>query len=60
MNFKIIVLAIGLSVALMGCGEQLPVASSVNCSGAGMQSSLAEFKDEAAREAFLKGCEAFK
>lgn len=60
MNFKSILIAATLGLILTGCGEELPVASSVNCSGAGMQSSLAEFKDEAAREAFLKGCEKFK
>lgn len=60
MSFKNIVLTVGLCAVLMGCGSELPVASSVNCSGAGMQSSLAEFKNEADRQAFLKGCEAFK
>ena len=58
MNFKFsIVCIIGLSIALIGCGG-VPEASSENCSGRGMESSLTEFKNnEAAREAFIAKCD---
>ena len=61
MNFKFsIVCIIGLSIALIGCGE-VPEASSENGSGRGMESSLTEFKnDEAAREAFIAKCDELK
>ncbi|MBK7492031.1 MULTISPECIES: entry exclusion lipoprotein TrbK [Nitrosomonas] len=61
MNFKFsIVCIIGLSIALIGCGG-VPEASSENCSGRGMESSLTEFKnDEAAREAFIAKCDELK
>ncbi|MXS83841.1 entry exclusion lipoprotein TrbK [Nitrosomonas oligotropha] len=61
MNFKFsIVCIIGLSIALIGCGG-VPEASSENCSGRGMESSLTAFKnDEAAREAFITKCDELK
>ena len=61
MNFKFSVACIiGLSIALIGCGG-LPEASSENCEGRGLESSLTAFKnDEAARQAFLDSCEAMK
>lgn len=58
MSFKNIIFVVGLGFVLLGCGNELPVASSVNCSGAGMQSALATFKSETDRQAFLKECEA--
>ncbi|MBY0474869.1 MAG: entry exclusion lipoprotein TrbK [Nitrosomonas sp.] len=62
MNFKkySIVCIIGLCFALFGCGGA-PEASSVNCAGKGLESSLADLKDdEAARQAFLDQCDALK
>ena len=61
MNFKYsVVCIIGLSIALIGCGG-VPEASSENCSGRGMESSLTAFKnDEAAREAFITKCDELK
>ncbi|SER34734.1 entry exclusion lipoprotein TrbK [Nitrosomonas sp. Nm51] len=50
------VCAIGLIVILFGC-DSVPEANVVNCSGRGMEKSLAELKnDEAARQAFLDEC----
>jgi entry exclusion lipoprotein TrbK len=59
MKFKAsIVCIIGLSIVLIGC-DSLPEANTVNCSGRGMEKSLAEFKnDEAARQAFIDKCNA--
>ncbi|MEK6735069.1 MAG: entry exclusion lipoprotein TrbK [Pseudomonadota bacterium] len=60
MNFKYnVVCMISLSIALIGCDSGLPEASSVNCSGRGMESALTAFKkDEAARQAFIDKCDA--
>lgn len=62
MNFKYsVVCMIGLSLALIGCGGGLPEADTVNCSGRGLESSLATFRnDEAARQAFVDKCDALK
>ncbi|SES93926.1 entry exclusion lipoprotein TrbK [Nitrosomonas marina] len=52
------VCAIGMSIILFGC-DSVPEANVVNCSGRGMEKSLAAFKnDEAARQAFLDKCNA--
>ncbi|WP_297324791.1 entry exclusion lipoprotein TrbK [Nitrosomonas sp.] len=61
MNFKYsVVCVIGLSIALIGCGG-VPEADSVNCSGRGLESSLATFRnDEVARQAFVDKCDALK
>ena len=46
-----------LCTTLIGCGGGLPEADAVNCSGRGMEKSLAEFKNnESARQAFLDKC----
>lgn len=59
MNIKSVICMMGLSAVLMGCEGGLPEANPVNCSGRGMEKSLAEFKnDEAARQAFLDQCSA--
>lgn len=51
-----IVCIIGLSIVLIGC-DSVPEANTVNCSGRGMEKSLAELKnDEAARQAFIDKC----
>ncbi len=48
---------IAVCTTLIGCSGGLPEADAVNCSGRGMEKSLAEFKnDEAARQAFLDKC----
>lgn len=59
MKFKASVVCIlGLSIVLIGC-DSLPEANTVNCSGRGMEQSLAAFKnDEAARQAFIDKCNA--
>ena len=61
MNFKFsIVCILGLGILLTGCGG-VPEATSENCSGRGMESSLTAFKnDEAAREAFIAKCDELK
>ena len=61
MNFKYsVVCMIGLCLALIGC-DGVPQADSVNCSGRGLESSLATFRnDEAARQAFIDQCDALK
>jgi len=52
---------IGLTMALFGCGESLPEASTVNCTGRGLEMSLSEFRgNEAKRQAFLDACDALK
>ncbi|MCP5251983.1 MAG: entry exclusion lipoprotein TrbK [Burkholderiales bacterium] len=51
---------LGLSIVLIGC-DGLPEANTVNCSGRGMEKSLAEFKnDETARQAFIDKCNALE
>ncbi|MDC8445018.1 MAG: entry exclusion lipoprotein TrbK [Nitrosomonas sp.] len=53
-----VVCIFGLSIVLIGC-DSLPEANTVNCSGRGMEQSLAVFKnDEAARQAFIDKCNA--
>jgi len=61
MNFKYsVVCMIGLSIFLIGC-DGVPEASSVNCSGRGMETALTAFKnDEAARQAFIDQCDDLK
>ncbi|SNX59061.1 entry exclusion lipoprotein TrbK [Nitrosomonas ureae] len=62
MNFKKYSAAcmIGLCFSLIGCGG-VPEANAVNCAGKGLESSLADLKDnEAARQAFLDQCDALK
>lgn len=60
MNIKYnVVCIIGLSIALIGCGGELPEADAVNCSGRGMEKALTAFKgNEAARQEFLDKCNA--
>ena len=55
MNSKHIVFIIGLSTVLISCGGA-PEANTVNCSGRGMESSLADFKVETERQAFIDKC----
>ncbi len=58
MNFKYsAVCMIGLSLTLIGC-DGVPEPDSVNCSGRGLEKSLATFRnDEVARQAFVDKCE---
>ncbi len=52
---------IGLTMVLFGCGDSLPEASTINCTGRGLEMSLSEFRgDEAKRQAFLDQCDALK
>ncbi|PSJ17300.1 entry exclusion lipoprotein TrbK [Nitrosomonas supralitoralis] len=62
MNFRKYSIAcmVGLCFSLVGCGGA-PEASLVNCAGKGLESSLADLKDnEVARQAFLDQCDALK
>ena len=58
MSSKYIVFVVALSAALTSCGGGgPPEVNSTNCSGAGMQSVLADFKNEADRQAFIDKCQ---
>ncbi len=59
MNFKKSICIIGLSAILIGCGG-VPEASSVNCSGRGLESSLQAFDNETERQAFIDACNALE
>lgn len=59
MNFNYSVCIIGLSVLLISCGGA-PEASSVNCSGRGLESSLQAFSVETERQAFIDACNALE
>ncbi len=52
---------IGLTTILFGCGDSLPEANTVNCTGRGLEMSLSEFRgNETKRQEFLDQCEALK
>lgn len=60
MSSKYIVFVIVLSGTLISCGGGGgggPEANSTNCSGAGMQSILPTFANEADRQAFIDKCQ---
>lgn len=57
MTPKNTVSVIALTAILIGCGGGAPEVNSTNCSGAGMQSVLAEFDNEAERQAFIDKCQ---
>lgn len=59
MSFKYIVFIIAVSATLTGCGGGVPEVNSTNCSGAGMQSALTAFDNEAERQAFIDKCQSF-
>jgi entry exclusion lipoprotein TrbK len=46
MSFKYTVFAVALSVALAGCGSEVPKVNSTNCSGIGMQAVLPTFETD--------------
>ncbi len=55
---KYMVLIVGLSIALIGCGSEVPEPSTINCSPSGMEKVLPHFNSEAERQAFIDGCNA--
>ncbi len=59
MNYKNGICVIGLSVFLVGCGDDTPTVNSINCSPPGMERVLPGFTNETDRQAFIDACKSF-